>query len=83
LRGFLGVVYGGAGLYAGIMAQSLLLVGVVALLAVLTYASVAVADGVVDRDWERLLPPRKARPALPPGPAPDADGDAPRQEEGG
>ncbi len=68
LRGLLGAIYGGVGLYAGIMAQSLILVGVVALLAVLTYASVALTDGVVARDWERLLPPRKSPPALPPPP---------------
>jgi hypothetical protein len=62
----LGVVYGGVGLYAGLSLQSLVLVGVVVLLAALTYASMQAATVVTERDWERLLPPRKSPPALPP-----------------
>jgi hypothetical protein len=75
LRALLGTVYGGVGLYAGIMAQSLLLVGVVALLAVLTYASVALTDGVVARDWDRVpwLPPKKTPPRLPPPASDDGE----------
>lgn len=66
LRRLLITVYGGIGLYAVLIMQSLAIVGIVVLAAALTYSAVQVADTITERDWALLLPRRKDALALPP-----------------